>query len=158
MDYTLGLLVYLFSVLRMGTAAPLPGEGDIRTKVEHGVRRLIIRLNSTRLDITPSHQLSDGIGGISSVMVVLDGCNRLIPNNLSDMDQIKSDISMIVIYLTKWSERQCKGTKPKPTAPGWLLELQTDTRFVLTHTRVTLMRLKEFLELLVKDLDVLKTC
>ncbi|XP_075325829.1 leptin-like [Odontesthes bonariensis] len=159
MDYTLGLLVYLFSVLRMGTAAPLPGEVDIRRKVADDVDRLITRMDNsfTFPDIIRSNQLPDRIGGISSILVVLEGYNNLIPNNFTNVDQIKTDISMMAIYLTKLSERQCKG-RPRPEAPGWLQRLQTETHYVETHTVATLMGLKEFLNLLRKDLNVLKTC
>lgn len=101
---------------------------------------------------------ADELGGSASVVTRLEGYNSLISDNLSDVLQIKAEISSLTGYLDNWRQNNCKEQRPKPAVPGPLQELQRRKDFIHTVTFEALMRVKEFLNLLLKNLDHLEKC
>lgn len=110
------------------------------------------QINLTR---SPS---ADDLGGPSSIAAVLDGYNSLISNTLSRVAQVKTEISALTGYLNHWGQTHCKEQRPKLQVPEPLQELQSRKELVLTVGIEALMRVKEFLELLLKNLEHLETC
>lgn len=110
---------------------------------------------SVSLTRSPS---ADDLGGPSSVAAVLDGYNSLISDTLSGVTQVKTEISSLTGYLDHWSQSNCKEQRPKLHVPEPLQELQSRKELVLTVSIEALMRVKEFLDLLLKNLERLETC
>ncbi|CAN9499237.1 unnamed protein product [Ophioblennius macclurei] len=161
MDSSLVLLLSLLHILSTGTAAPLPTEVVTMTsKVKWMAEQLVVRLNKDFKDppgLTLSPPVND-LDGLSSVVAVLEGYNSLISNTLDGVSQIKYDISSLAGYLSQWGQRHCSEQRPKPSVPRPLQELQRQKDFIDTVSLEALMRVKAFLNLLLKNLDTLKTC
>lgn len=101
---------------------------------------------------------ADDLGGPSSVAAVLDGYNSLISDSLSRVSQVKTEICALTGYLNHWSQGHCKEQRTKRQTPEPMEELQSRKELVLTVGMEALMRVKEFLELLLKNLEHLETC
>lgn len=101
---------------------------------------------------------ADDLGGPSSIGTVLEGYNSLISDTLYGVTQVKTEVSALTGYLDHWSQGHCKGQRTKLQLPEPLQELQSRKEFVLTVSIEALMRVREFLELLLKNLDHLETC
>lgn len=187
MDYTLALLVALLQLLSVCTAAPLPVEVvKMKSKVKWMAEQLVVRLNNDfqvtcvarrgdrirsdscvsdmfvvclqvplGLTVSPS---ADDLGGPSSIVAVLEGYNSLISDSLNGVSQVKAEISSLAGYLDQWRQGNCKEQRPKPPISGPLQELQSRKGFIHTVNIEALMRVKEFLNLLLKNLDHLETC
>nr|BEJ26138.1 leptin a [Ammodytes japonicus] len=160
MDCTLALLFSLLQLLSVGTAAPLPGKVvKMKSRVKWMAEQLIVRLNKdfqvpAGLTLSPS----DDLDGPASIVTALDGYNSMISDTLDGVSQVKTDISSLTGYLSQWRQGHCSEKGPKPSVPGPLLELQNRKGFVHTVSIEALMRVKEILNLLLKNLDHLDTC
>lgn len=161
MDYTLALLFSLLQLLSMGSAAPLPAEVvKMKSKVKWMAEQLVVRLDKD-LEVPAGRTLSppvDNLDGLASTVAVLEGYNSLISDTLNGVSQIKYDISSLAGYLDQWRQGHCAEQRPKPAVPGALQELQSRKVFIHTVSIEALMRVKEFLNLLLKNLDHLETC
>ncbi|XP_034735108.1 leptin-like [Etheostoma cragini] len=162
MEYTLALVFSLLHVLSVGTAAPLPVEVvKMRSKVKWMADQLVVRLNKdfqvpTGLTL---REPADDLDGLSSIMTVLEGYNSLISDTFDWIPQVKSDISSLTGYLDEWRQGHCSEQRPKPSVPGPLQELQSQKlKYIHTVSIEALMRVKEFLHMLLKNLDHLETC
>ncbi|XP_069567213.1 leptin-like [Brachyistius frenatus] len=161
MDYTLVLLFSLVHVLNVGTAAPLPVEVvKMKSKVKWMAEQLVVRLDKdfkvpAGLTLSPP---TDDLDGLSSVVTVLGGYNSLISDTLDGVTQIKYDISSLTGYLNQWRQGHCSEQRPKPAVPGQLQALQSRKQFIHTVSVEAIMRVKEFLNLLLKNLEHLQTC
>ncbi|XP_030282301.1 leptin a [Sparus aurata] len=167
MDYTLALLLSLLQLLSAGTAAPAPATAPVpaevvkmKSKVKWIAEQLLVRLNRDfqaplGFQVSPR---ADDLDGTSSIVMVLEGYNSLISDDLDNVSQIKHDISSLSGFLDQWRQEHCTGQRPKPSVPGPLQELQSKKEFIHTVSIEALMRVKEFLDLLLKNLDNLKTC
>lgn len=94
----------------------------------------------------------------SSIVTVLEGYNSMISDTLNGVAQVKFDISSLTGYLDQWRQAHCSEQRPKTSIPGPLQELQSRKEFIHTVSIEALMRVKEFLNLLLKNLDHLETC
>lgn len=103
-------------------------------------------------------QTTDDLGGLSSIVTVLESYNSLISDTLFGVSQVKTEILSLTGYLNQWRQGNCKEQRQKPLAPGPLQELQSRKGFIHTVSIEALMRVKEFLNLLLKNLDLLETC
>uniref|UniRef100_A0A3P8T1T2 Leptin n=1 Tax=Amphiprion percula TaxID=161767 RepID=A0A3P8T1T2_AMPPE len=161
MDYTLVFLLSLLQVLSLCTAAPVPAEVvKMKSKVKWMAEQLVVKLNRD-FQFPPDLTLSppaDELDGSSSVVAVLEGYNSLISDILNGATQIKYEISSLTGYLDQWRQGHCSEPRPKPPASGRLQELQSAKEFVQTVSMEALLRVKEFLKLLLKNLDHLETC
>lgn len=161
MDYTLALLFSLLQVFSVGTAAPLPVEVvKMKSKVKWMAEQLVVRLNKD-FQVPPGLTLSppaDILDGPLSIVTVLDGYNSLISDTFNGVSQVKFDISSLTGYIGQWRQGHCTEQRPKPSVPGPLQELQSRKEFIHTVSIEALMRVKEFLNLLLKNLDHLETC
>lgn len=101
---------------------------------------------------------TDDLDGTSSIVTVLNGYNSLISDTFNGVSQIKYDISSLTGYIDPWRQRHCSQQQPKPEVPGPLQELQSHKEFIHTVGIEALMRVKEFLNRLLKNLDQLETC
>ncbi|XP_029290190.1 leptin-like [Cottoperca gobio] len=161
MDYTLALLFSLLHVLSVGTAAPLPVEVvNMKSKVKLLAEQLVVRLNKNfqvpvGLTLNPP---VDDLDGLAFIVTVLEDYNSLIPDNFSGVSQIKFDISSLTGFLEQWKKGHCSEQRAKPSLPEPLQELQSRKEFIHTVSIEALMRVKEFLNLLLKNLDNLETC
>ncbi|XP_070763836.1 leptin a [Enoplosus armatus] len=161
MDYTLAILFSLLQVLSVGTAAPVPVEVvKMKSKVKWMAEQLVVRLDKdfqvpTGLTLSPP---ADDLDGPSSIVSILEGYNSLISDTLNGVSQVKFDISSLTGYLDLWRQGHCSEQRPKPSLPGPLQELQSRKEFIHTVSIEALMRVKEFLNLLLKNLDHLETC
>ncbi|CAK6968952.1 leptin A [Scomber scombrus] len=162
MDYsTLTLLISLSQVLCVGTAAPLSVEVvKMKFKVKWMAEQLVVKLNKD-FQVPAGLTLSlpaDDVDGLSSIVMILDGYNSLISDTLNGVSQVKSEISSLTGYLQQWKKGHCNEQRPKPLVSGPLQELQSRKEYIHTVGIEALMRVKEFLTLLLKNLDQLKTC
>ncbi|XP_005752918.1 leptin a [Pundamilia nyererei] len=161
MDYGLVLLFSLFQALSMGTAAPLPVEVvTMKSKVKWMAEQLLVRLDKD-IQVPVNWTLNpptDDLDGTSSIVTVLNGYNSLISDTFNGVSQIKYDISSLTGYIDPWRQRHCSQQRPKPEVPGPLQELQSHKEFIHTVGIEALMRVKEFLNRLLKNLDQLETC
>nr|QFQ51510.1 leptin A [Lateolabrax maculatus]UPX95538.1 leptin [Lateolabrax maculatus] len=161
MDYTLAILFSLLQLLSGGTAAPLQEEVvKMKSKVKWMAEQLMVRLDKdflvpAGLTLSPP---ADDLDGPSSIVAVLEGYNSLISDTLNGVSQVKFDISSLTGYLDQWRQGHCSEQRPKPSVPGPLQELQSRKEFIHTVSIEALMRVKEFLNLLLKNLDHLETC
>lgn len=101
---------------------------------------------------------SDELDGPSSIVTVLEGYNSLISDTLHGVSQVKYDIASLTGYLKQWRQVNCGEQRPKPSVPGPLQELQSRKEFIHTVSIEALMRVKEFLNVLLKNLELLATC
>lgn len=98
------------------------------------------------------------LGGLSSIKAVLEGYNNLISDSLENVTQIKTDISTLTEYIHQWSLEHCKEQQTQSPQPEALKSLQKLKRFIHTVSIEALMRVKEYLEKLRKNLDYLEKC
>ncbi|XP_019934404.1 leptin-like [Paralichthys olivaceus] len=158
MDYTLALLFSLLQVLSVCTAAPLPAEVVMmKSKVKWMAEQLVVRLDKDfnfSVSLTPT----DDLAGASSIVTVLEGYNSLISDTFHRVSQVKSEISSLTGYVDQWRKGHCSEQRPKPSMPGPLQKLQSLKDFIHIVSMEALMRVKEFLNLLLKNLDHLETC
>lgn len=98
------------------------------------------------------------LGGLSSIVAVLEGYNDLISDSLENVTQIKTELSILTEYIHQWSVEHCDEQLTKLPEPEALRSLQKLKRFVLTVGLEALMRVKEYLELLRRNLDHLDMC
>ncbi|XP_041794496.1 leptin-like [Chelmon rostratus] len=161
MDPTLALLLSLLHLVSVGTAAPLPGEVvKMKSKVKWMAEQLVVRLDKD-FQAPPGLALSppaDDLDIPSSIVTVLEGYNSMISDTLNGVAQVKFDISSLTGYLDQWRQAHCSEQRPKTSIPGPLQELQSRKEFIHTVSIEALMRVKEFLNLLLKNLDHLETC
>lgn len=128
-------------------------------------------LTKVALCLTESHSVSlqvlaglipsqpaDNLDGSSSVVTVLEGYNSLISDTFNGVSQVKTEMSSLTGYLHQWRQGHCAEQRPKPLTPGPLQDLQSQKGFNLTVTIEALMRVKQFLNILLKNLDHLETC
>ncbi|CAJ1056854.1 leptin-like isoform X2 [Xyrichtys novacula] len=161
MHYTVALLFSLLQLISLGTAAPLSVEVvKMKTKVKWMAEQLVVRLNKdfqapSSLTI---NQTADDLNGSASIVTILEGCNSLISDTLDGVIQVKFEISSLSGYLNHWRQGHCSEQQQKPPLPAPLQELQSRKEFIHTVSMEALMRLKEFLKLLLKNLDHLETC
>lgn len=101
---------------------------------------------------------ADEIAGPASIITILDGYNALIPDNLTRVTQVKYEISSLTGYIGQWRRRHCGEQGPKPLLSGALQKLESRKDYTLTVGIEALMRVKEFLNLVLKNLDQLETC
>lgn len=113
------------------------------------------------LQVPPGLTLSppvDVLDGPASIVMVLEGYNSLISDTLDGVTQVKTEISSLAGYLDQWRKGHCTEQRPKPSVPGPLQELQSRKEFIHTVSIEALMRVKELLNLLLKNLDQLQSC
>ncbi|KAM4619557.1 leptin-like [Polymixia lowei] len=165
MDYTKALL--LFSLLQMfnvGTAAPLSIEAVVmRSKVKRNAAQLVRKIDiyfqlQFPAGLTLHSQLTDNLDGLSSIVMVLQGYESLLSENLDGLLQLKQEVSSLSGYLEDWKQSHCGDQRPKPPVQGPLAELQSRKLYIHTVGIEALMRIKEFLNRLLKNLDHLGTC
>ncbi|KAM3609570.1 uncharacterized protein V6R79_017110 [Siganus canaliculatus] len=138
-------------------------EGEVvkmKSKVKWMAGLLVTRLDKdfkipAGLTVSPP---ADELDGSSSVVTTLEGYNSLISDTLSGVSQVKSDISSLTGYLDQWRQGHCSDQRPKNSVSGPLQELQSRKEFIHTVSIEALIRVKEFLNLLLKNLDQLETC
>ncbi|TKS73366.1 Leptin Precursor [Collichthys lucidus] len=155
MDYSLPLLFTLLHLLSVGTAAPL-----MKSKVKWMAEQLVLKLDRN-FQVPPGLTLSppvDVLGGPASIVMVLEGYNSLISDTLDGVTQVKTEISSLAGYLNQGRQGPCTEQRPKPSVPGPLQELQSRKEFIHTVSIEALMRVKELLNLLLKNLDQLQSC
>ncbi|XP_071357092.1 leptin a [Trachinotus anak] len=161
MDYTLALLLSLLQVLSLCTAAPLPAEVvKMKSKVKWMAEQLVVRLDKD-FQVYAGHTLSppaDDLDGLSSIVTVLEGYNSVISDSFNGVSQVKFEISSLTGYLNQWRQGHCSEQRPKPSVSGPLQYLQSRKEFIHTVSIEALLRVKEFLNLLLKNLDHLETC
>ncbi|KAM6926666.1 leptin-like [Lycodopsis pacificus] len=161
MDYTLALLFSLLHVLSVCSAAPLPVDVvTMKSKVKWMAEQLVVRLNKdfqapAGLTLSPP---ADDLEGLSFIVVALEGYNSLICDTLNGVAQVKFDISSLTGYLDQWRQGHCSEQRPKASVPGPLQRLQSRKEFIHTVGIEALMRVKEYLSLLLNNLDRLETC
>lgn len=186
MDYSLVLLFSLLHILSVGTAAPLQSEViKMKSKVKWMAEQLVVKLNRdfqvfvvlimmtefmcvhffkmlcSFLQEPPGLTLTSPenyLSGSFSIVTVLDGYNSLISDSLYNVSQIKYEISSLTGYIKNWRQGHCSEQRPKPPLPETLQELQRRKEFIDTVGIEALMRVKEFLNLLLRNLDHLETC
>lgn len=98
------------------------------------------------------------LDGSSTIVTVLEGYNSLISDAFNGVSQVKFEISSLTGYLHQWRQGHCAEQRPKPLMPGPLQELQSRKEFIHTVSIEALVRVKEFLNMLLKNLDHLETC
>ncbi|KAE8296376.1 Leptin Precursor [Larimichthys crocea] len=161
MDYSLALLFTLLHLLSVGTAAPLSAEVvKMKSKVKWMAEQLVLKLDRN-FQVPPGLTLSppvDVLDGPASIVMVLEGYNSLISDTLDGVTQVKTEISSLAGYLDQWRKGHCTEQRPKPSVPGPLQELQSRKEFIHTVSIEALMRVKELLNLLLKNLDQLQSC
>lgn len=106
----------------------------------------------------PRSGAAHDLDGISSIVVVLEGYNSLISETLHGVAQIKYDISSLTGYLVHWKLGHCSEQRPKPPVPGPLQELQSQKEHVDTVSPEALVRVKDFVKQLLKNLNQLEMC
>ncbi|XP_044213131.1 leptin-like [Thunnus albacares] len=160
MDYSIvAILFSLLHVFNVGTAAPLPVEVE-KAKVERMAKQLIVKLNKD-FQGPPGRTLTspaDNLDGLSSIVMVLEGYNNLISENFNGVSQVKSEISSLTGYLDQRVKGSCSKHLTKTSVPGPLQELQSRKAFIHTVSIEALMRVKQVLNQLLKNMDHLKTC
>lgn len=94
--------------------------------------------------------VTDRLEGSASVVTSLEGYNNLISDRFGDVSQIKAEISSLTGYLDHWRQDNCHEQRPKVR--------QRRKSFSQTVTLEALRRVKEFLKLLLENLDHLEKC
>ncbi|XP_020508550.2 leptin a [Labrus bergylta] len=161
MQYNLAIVFSLLQLLSEGTAAPLSVEVvKMKSKVKWMTEQLVIRLNKdfqvpAGLTLSPP---ADELDGPSSIVNTLEGYNSVISDSFNGVAQVKMEISSLAGYINQWRQGHCSELRPKPSMSGPLQELQSRKEFIHTVSMEALMRVKEFLKLLLKNLDHLETC
>ncbi|XP_060891167.1 leptin-like [Labrus mixtus] len=161
MQYNLAIVFSLLQLLSEGTAAPLSVEVvKMKSKVKWMTEQLVIRLNKdfqvpAGLTLSPP---ADELDGPSSIVNTLEGYNSVISDAFNGVVQVKMEISSLAGYIDQWRQGHCSEQRPKPSMSGPLQELQSRKEFIHTVSMEALMRVKEFLKLLLKNLDHLETC
>ncbi|XP_060932652.1 leptin-like [Limanda limanda] len=156
MDYTLALLFSLLQVLSVCSAAPVTPEVMVmKSKVKWMAKQLVDRLN-TDFKFPASLTPAEDLNGASSIVTVLDGYNSLISDTFHKVPRVKAEISSLTGYVDQWRKGHCSEWRPKP--PMTETRSQSPVEFIHTASIEALMRVKEFLNLLLKNLDQLATC
>ncbi|XP_034541893.1 leptin-like isoform X2 [Notolabrus celidotus] len=161
MHYTLALLFSLLQLLTVCTAAPLSVEVvKMKSKVKWMAEQLVVRLNKDFQvpDGLTIDQTAYDLNGPASIVTILEGYNSLISDSFDGVSQVKFEISSLAGYLDHWRQGHCSVQPSKPSLPERLQELQSRKEFIHTVSMEALMRVKEFLSLLLKNLDHLETC
>ncbi|KAL3061648.1 leptin-like [Trematomus bernacchii] len=166
MDNTLALLFPLLFIFSVGTAAPLPMDVV-------NMKSTVKRISETLVNSLNQHlQMQDESGwtlsppaadpnGPSSVVIVLEGFNRKISSDsYFAVKQTKLHISSLTSYVREWMKAQCSEQQPRGSEPASLLRLKERSRpeFSDTVSTEALMRVREFLNLLLQNLDNLESC
>ncbi|XP_075998436.1 leptin-like [Genypterus blacodes] len=158
------LVLAMFSLLQiisLSTAAPLSGDTVImRSKVKRAAEQLVWKID-TYLQVPAGVTISppaDDLGGLSSIVAVLEGYESLISDSLEGLSQVKQEVSSLAGYLKNWRLRHCSELLSKPPVQGRLTQLQSQKEFIHTVSREALSGLNEFLKQLLKKLDNLETC
>lgn len=97
------------------------------------------------------------IDGPASAVSILKEYNNLISDSIPDVAQIKSDIKSLAGYLDQWRQSNCSEQLTKPPLPQWMQDLHGRKHFI-TVTNEVVLRLKAFLNLLLKNLEQFTTC
>nr|Q588F8.2 RecName: Full=Leptin; Flags: Precursor [Tetraodon nigroviridis] len=160
MDYTLALAL---SLLQLSMCTPVPmmqDSGRMKTKAKWMVQQLLVRLKDNvwpHFDMPPTFS-ADDLEGSASIVARLENFNSLISDNLGDVLQIKAEISSLTGYLNNWRHNNCKEQRPRTAVPGLPQEPQRRKDFIQSVTIDALMSMKEFLNLLLQNLDHLEIC
>lgn len=101
---------------------------------------------------------ADDLDGLSSIITVLEGYNSLISDTLNGTSQVKVEISSLTGFLHQWRHGHCAQQQAKVSVSGPLQELQRRKQFIHTVSIEALMRVKEVLRALLKNLENLGTC
>ncbi|XP_062246279.1 leptin-like [Platichthys flesus] len=156
MDYTLALLFSLLQVLSVCSAAPVKTEVEMmKSRVKWMAEQLVDRLDKDfkyPASLTPA----DHLNGASSIVTVLDGFNSRISDTFHRVPRVKAEISSLTGYVDQWRRGHCSEWRPNPPMPE--TRLQSPKEFIHTASIEALMRVKEFLNLLLRNLDQLETC
>ncbi|XP_041652175.1 leptin-like [Cheilinus undulatus] len=161
MHYNPAILFSLLQLVSLGTSVPLPSDMvKMKAKVKWMTEQLVIKLtrNFRVLDNVTVNPPADTVDGLSSIVATLEGYNSVISDSLDGVTQIKTEISSLAGFLSRWQQGHCSEQRPKPSVPGPLQELQSRKEFIHTVSREALVRVKEFLKLVLKNLDQLETC
>ncbi|KAM3870591.1 leptin-like [Diretmus argenteus] len=164
MDYTMAAL--LFSLLQMfnvDAAPPLSREAvNMRSKIKFNAEQLVRKIDiyfqlqvPVGLTINPP---ADNLDGLSSIVMVLEGYESLLSETLDRLPQLKQEVSSLRGLLDGWKLGYCSEQRPKPPMQGRLAELQSRKEYIHTVGIEALLGLKEFLNLLLKNLDHLGKC
>ncbi|XP_068169753.1 leptin-like [Antennarius striatus] len=161
MDYILAILFSLLHILSVGTAVPVTMDTVLmKLKVKWMAGQLVVKLEKN-VEIPPTLTLSpptDSLDGPSCIVPVLEGYNSLISDSLIGVSQIKTEIASLTGYLDQWRKAHCSEQWPKLSLPMRLQELQSQKKHIHTVSFEALLRVKEFLNLLLKNLDLLENC
>ncbi|KAK5928134.1 hypothetical protein CgunFtcFv8_013222 [Champsocephalus gunnari] len=164
MDNTLALLFPLLFIFSVSIAAPLPMDVvNMKSTVKRISETLVNSLNQHLQDEsgrTLSPPAAD-LNGPSSIVIVLEGFNRKISSDsYFAVTQTKSHISSLTSYVKEWMKAQCSEQQPRGSEPASLLRLKQRSRpeFLDTVSTEALMRVREFLNLLLQNLDDLESC
>ncbi|XP_051916291.1 leptin-like [Hippocampus zosterae] len=158
---TLAILVSISQVWGAVTAVPMSVE-VIRMKaiVEAKSKQLVARLN--KIQVPPGMTLTppaDRLDGLSSVVTLLDGYDKLISDSLN-VSQVKAEISWLKSYLGQWKKGRCGEAKANRTSAtgGALQRLQSQRSFVLTVGIEALVRVKDILTRMLQNMEHLDKC
>ncbi|XP_068595557.1 leptin-like [Brachionichthys hirsutus] len=161
MDYILAILFSVMHMVSVGTAAPVTMDVVLmKSKVKWMAEQLVVKLDKN-VEIPATLTLSpptDSLNGPSCIVPVLEGYNSLISDSLIGVSQIKTEISSLTGYLDQWRKVHCSEQWPKLSLPRRIQELQSRKKHVHTVSFEALLRVKEFLNLLLKNLDLLENC
>ncbi|KAK5867510.1 hypothetical protein PBY51_011992 [Eleginops maclovinus] len=158
MDNTLALLFSLLFIFSVGTAAPLPMDVvNMKSRVKVISETLLSRLKKGFQD-PPGLTPADDLDGLSSTVYVLEGYRSLINDSVNGAKQVRTDISSLTGHLRLWMEEQCSEQQHKGVESQTLKLLQSRQGFTLSVSLEAVMRVKEFLNLLLKRLDNLESC
>lgn len=116
---------------------------------------------SLSLQFPAGRTLSPAAGDLdrlSATVMILDGYNSLISDTLNGVSQIKADISCLTRHLDQWRQGHCNKQRPKPSVPEPLQKLQSHKDLIDTVSFEALLRVKEILVVLLKNLDNLEIC
>ncbi|XP_077371835.1 leptin-like [Festucalex cinctus] len=158
---TLAVLVSVSQVWGAATAAPMSGEAArMKATVEGRSKQLVARLN--KIQVPPGMALTppaDQLDGLSSVVTLLDGYDKLISDSLN-VSQVKAEISWLKGYLGQWKKGRCTEVKVNRTsaAGGALQRLQSQQGFVLTVGIEALARIKDILTRMLQNMEYLDKC
>ncbi|XP_011605187.1 leptin isoform X1 [Takifugu rubripes] len=152
MDHILALVLAL---LPLSLCVALPGALDamdvekMKSKVTWKAQGLVARIDKHFPDRGLRFD-TDKVEGSTSVVASLESYNNLISDRFGGVSQIKTEISSLAGYLNHWREGNCQEQQPKV----W------PRRNIFNHTvsLEALMRVREFLKLLQKNVDLLERC
>ncbi|XP_068507102.1 leptin isoform X2 [Syngnathus scovelli] len=158
---TLAVLVSVSQMWGAVIAAPMSAEAiRMKATVEGRSKQLVAKIN--KIQVPPGMTLTppaDKLDGLSSVVTLLDGYEKLISDSLN-ASQVKAEISWLKGYLGQWKKARCGETKVNRTsaAGGALQRLQSQRGFVLTVGMEALIRVKDILTRLLQNMENLDKC